>query len=386
MARAEHRTKTTEMLPDPIYEELVDLVMVSTPAAIMGVCLALICALAWCDGGGVSFAVLSGLSLAVMGARLATFQAYRGRRAQGPMERSEIARYDEDYQRGVVAFAAVASLAILYLCGRGGPNLLPLLYFFIPNYTLGSAVTGAARPVAARWAFGMPLAAAALAALVLILEAKASLRDAFVLSMLCVVSLLGSAQSSRRHYANTLRQLTMRLDMAALARRDALTDLPNRLQLGERLKAAIDALPHSQRGLIALHFLDLDRFKAVNDTLGHPAGDELLKAVAARLVSVLREGDFAARLGGDEFVVAQLALDTADEAAPLAQRIIDTISAPYTIQGHPVSIGTSIGIAIAPQDGVDLARLAERADAALYNAKLKGRGGFSYWQDLRSAA
>jgi diguanylate cyclase (GGDEF)-like protein len=159
--------------------------------------------------------------------------------------------------------------------------------------------------------------------------------------------------------------------MAHLAHHDALTDLPNRVLFRKRLE---DALTSARRGEgLALLCLDLDQFKAVNDTLGHPVGDLLLRAVAVRLVERTRETDIVARLGGDEFAVVQ-SIDRPSEAAGLADRLIEMFDTPFEVAGHQIVIGTSIGIAFAPQDGVDGDELLKKADLALYRAKVDGRG------------
>jgi diguanylate cyclase (GGDEF)-like protein len=159
--------------------------------------------------------------------------------------------------------------------------------------------------------------------------------------------------------------------MAHLAHHDALTDLPNRVLFRKRLE---DALTSARRGEgLALLCLDLDQFKAVNDTLGHPVGDLLLRAVAVRLVERTRETDIVARLGGDEFAVVQ-SIDRPSEPAGLADRLIEMFDTPFEVAGHQIVIGTSIGIAFAPQDGVDGDELLKKADLALYRAKVDGRG------------
>lgn len=136
----------------------------------------------------------------------------------------------------------------------------------------------------------------------------------------------------------------------------------------------------------ALLVLDVDHFKAVNDNFGHPTGDALLKMVAGRLSNVLREGDTAARLGGDEFVILQININEPSEAAVLARRIVREISAPYRVDGRELHIGASVGIALAPQDGVDLDHLAARADEALYQAKTTKRGTIGFWAPPRPLA
>lgn len=184
----------------------------------------------------------------------------------------------------------------------------------------------------------------------------------------------------RQGYQTAVTQLQAKRNFARMAREDSLTGLPNRLLLRERFDADV-ARADRAREWVALHFLDLDRFKAVNDQHGHPIGDQLLCQVAARLKAALRGGDTAARLGGDEFVVVQTAVRRREEAAELAKRLVSTLSAPYQIQGVELNIGTSIGIALAPQDGLDLEQLALRADAALYRAKNRRRGSIAFWAD-----
>jgi diguanylate cyclase (GGDEF)-like protein len=166
--------------------------------------------------------------------------------------------------------------------------------------------------------------------------------------------------------------------IAFLARHDALTGLPNRSLLLERIGRA---RVHAGRGAsYAVLFLDLDRFKSVNDTLGHAAGDELLRMVAARLLVTVRDGDTVARLGGDEFVVLQATLQTPDSAAVLAERIIKTLGAPYKIGGHDVLIGVSVGIDVATSDRILPEDLLKNADMALYTAKGAGRGTFRFFE------
>jgi diguanylate cyclase (GGDEF)-like protein len=163
-----------------------------------------------------------------------------------------------------------------------------------------------------------------------------------------------------------------------MARHDALTDLPNRVLLRERMEEAL-GVQRREGQAFAVLCLDLDQFKAVNDTLGHPVGDALLKAVAARLGTVVRAGDTIARLGGDEFALIQ-PLAQPHEAEALARRIIETVSLPYDLDGQHVVIGTSIGIAVAPLDGDDPDILLKNADLALYRAKADGRGTARFFE------
>jgi diguanylate cyclase (GGDEF)-like protein len=163
-----------------------------------------------------------------------------------------------------------------------------------------------------------------------------------------------------------------------LARYDVLTDLPNRAFFRDQMDAAVNAL--RRRGPFAIHFIDLDEFKEVNDTLGHPCGDELLRAVAERLRSVVRGTDVVARFGGDEFVVLQHPLGHAKEAAALAERMVATLGEPFQISGQEVIVGASIGITLAPRDGSNADQLLKNADMALYRAKADGRRAWRFFE------
>lgn len=157
-----------------------------------------------------------------------------------------------------------------------------------------------------------------------------------------------------------------------MAHHDTLTDLANRGQLVKYLEDALATIPGRGDG-IALHFIDLDHFKNVNDTMGHDAGDHLLKITAERLRAVVREGDLVARLGGDEFVVIQANIKGKDHAVSFARRLNSVIAAPITFQNQKIVATVSVGIALAPADGATPEALLKSADLALYRAKADGR-------------
>jgi diguanylate cyclase (GGDEF)-like protein len=165
-----------------------------------------------------------------------------------------------------------------------------------------------------------------------------------------------------------------------LARYDELTALPNRLNFRDEIERLL-AVPHDAVQLSALLFVDLDQFKQVNDTLGHPCGDQLLCAVADRLREMLRPEDFVARFGGDEFVVFQQNINSNEDAAGLARRIVDHLSERYKIDNHLVEIGASVGIAMTSPAGISADTLLKNADMALYRAKADGRGTFCFFRD-----
>ena len=167
--------------------------------------------------------------------------------------------------------------------------------------------------------------------------------------------------------------------IAYMAHHDALTDLPNRVLFHEQLNELLARVRRHGESL-AVYCLDLDHFKGVNDTLGHPMGDALLQAVAQRLRKCLRDSDMVARLGGDEFAIVQSPLGSPNEASTLAGLLIETVSKPYQVQGHEFVIGASIGIALAPGDGHEADGLLRNADIALYRAKAEGRGTAHFFE------
>jgi diguanylate cyclase (GGDEF)-like protein len=165
-----------------------------------------------------------------------------------------------------------------------------------------------------------------------------------------------------------------------LARYDELTALPNRVNFRDEIERLL-AISHDAARLSALLFVDLDQFKQVNDTLGHPCGDELLCAVADRLREMLRPEDFVARFGGDEFVVFQQNIKSPEDAAGLASRIVDRLSERYEIDNHLVEIGASVGIALTSPPGISADTLLKNADMALYRAKADGRGTYCFFRE-----
>ncbi|HTH34750.1 MAG TPA: EAL domain-containing protein [Xanthobacteraceae bacterium] len=163
-----------------------------------------------------------------------------------------------------------------------------------------------------------------------------------------------------------------------MARHDALTDLPNRTMLRERLEYELRRVKRGEG--LAMLCLDLDHFKSVNDTLGHPIGDELLKVVAERLRGCTRAPDTIARLGGDEFAIVMTGMNDPADAAALAKRIRESITRPYYIDGHQILADISIGISVAPVDAVEPDLLLKNADMALYGAKADGRGTYRFFE------
>ena len=204
-------------------------------------------------------------------------------------------------------------------------------------------------------------------------ESAAPIRDRFGLASGAVLLL---HDVSRAH--------AQAQNLAHQAQHDALTGLPNRVLLQDRLSQALAQMERGHKG--ALLYLDLDRFKPINDTYGHPVGDRVLQEVALRLRAGVREDDTVSRQGGDEFVLLLARLADPRDAARVAGKLINAIEQPILIDGHELSISASIGIALYPQDGRDTRTLTKQADAALYHAKQAGRGRYSYVADIMSAS
>ncbi|MBL4712608.1 MAG: EAL domain-containing protein [Gammaproteobacteria bacterium] len=184
-------------------------------------------------------------------------------------------------------------------------------------------------------------------------------------------------------YVGSMRDITERTQAEQLirhmAQHDALTDLPNRSLFRERLEQSMATTQRHPGEMLAIMFLDLDRFKTINDTLGHHTGDALLIAVTERLKNVTRNVDTVARLGGDEFAIIQTGVHDTDGVVKLAQKIIDKVAEVYEFDGNEVNTSTSIGITLYPEDEKDADQLLQNADMAMYKAKRAGRNNFQFY-------
>ncbi len=199
------------------------------------------------------------------------------------------------------------------------------------------------------------------------------------------ISTILDASRQVSHYVAVFADITQlkasEQELAYLAHHDVLTGLPNRLLMSSRLQNAVDLAKRDQHQFAVL-MMDLDRFKYINDSFGHPAGDELLKLVAASLKHRLRDIDTVARFGGDEFIILLEQLHQSEDAARFATELINDMSQPWLLSNNAeVRIGASIGISVYPDHGVEGETLLSNADAALYRAKEQGRGRFAYYSD-----
>ena len=192
-------------------------------------------------------------------------------------------------------------------------------------------------------------------------------------------------QGNFQGYRGTGRDITEQKQVEEkirhMAHHDALTQLPNRVLLHDRIGQAIAQAQRNDQAM-ALLFIDLDRFKTVNDSLGHPVGDKLLQVVAGRLLACTRASDTVARIGGDEFVVLLGDLDRPEAARHVAQKVLDSLSEPVTVDGHELKITPSVGICAYPHDGQDVETLMRNADIAMYHAKQMGRNNFQFFTQI----
>jgi diguanylate cyclase (GGDEF)-like protein/PAS domain S-box-containing protein len=184
--------------------------------------------------------------------------------------------------------------------------------------------------------------------------------------------------------AGTAREMTRQLSHQAA--HDALTNLPNRVLLNDRLTRAL-ALAERHHKPLAVLFLDVDGFKAVNDSLGHAAGDAILRSIATRLGAAIRKSDTVSRYSGDEFVIVLPELEQGDDAAVVARKLVRAASGPHRVDSRNITVTASVGIALYPDDGCDAETLIKHADAAMYDAKRSGLGSFRlFTRDVLVAA
>ncbi|HET9664196.1 MAG TPA: EAL domain-containing protein, partial [Burkholderiales bacterium] len=198
------------------------------------------------------------------------------------------------------------------------------------------------------------------------------------------ISPVRDAEGVITHYVAVKRDITERLQTQAriwhLAHHDALTDLPNRVLFQDRLQQAV-AQARRTGLLMAILFIDLDNFKDVNDALGHEFGDLLLKSVTQRLRGCTRETDTVARLGGDEFALIHTGLDRSEWAAKLAEKVLERLSEPFSLEGQEVHISASIGVTLCPLDHDDPQQIVKNADMAMYRAKNTGRANYQFYKE-----
>jgi diguanylate cyclase (GGDEF)-like protein len=368
--------RTHTPLPDAVYREFVDMLFSMTlPVVAMGVVYACVGALILWQWPDMVVALLTVAALAVTLLRWINLRSY-WRRGPATMDLAAVRRWERRYAIGNYAFAVLLAalnvrmlmvhlplvhmitVSLVFIFGAGLVSRISMRpRICVTSLLLAVVPTTLALGIHAFYDGNSPL------------HAQLFSFEALLVAATAVLSL----QSVKHLNQSMVEHFTAKHDLSLLAKHDALTDLPNRLLLRERFQANIATVAQGG-GRLALHCLDLDGFKPVNDVHGHPAGDALLREVARRLTAAVRADDTIARIGGDEFVVVQTGLEHDSEAEMLARRIIKQLSQPYEIDGKTIRIAASVGIALAPEQGMDLERLISCADRALYQAKRAGKG------------
>jgi len=368
------RPRATTGLPEAVHREFVaSLFDMTWPVLGMGmvyVGVALVAANAFHD---LAMAILAAAAGAVTAARLCLIAAYR--RSAPPTDAQKVHAWERRYAFGSYAFAVLLAAFNLRAFTYHEPLLQMVTVSLVFGYGAGIVARISIRP---RICVTSMLLAAGPTLLAILVHAGMDIgipthfQLALVEALLLAVITGLSIQTMVHLYRTATQHLTAEHDLAHLPKRDALTGLANRLLLRERFEACVTQRQDGTK--LAVLCLDLDGFKPVNDTLGHPAGDALLRAVALRLTETVRSEDTVARLGGDEFAILQTHVSHANEAQMLARRIIRALSQPYQIEGRGVRISVSIGIALTDIAHPNLDYLLSNADTALYMAKADGKG------------
>ena len=375
-------------LPLPVYRDFIEILFgMRLPIFGMGLVFAAIAALVAWHWQDPVFAALSASAVLITAVRLAMLSAYQ---RAGPIgDASELRRWEQRYALGGYAIALLVGLLNMRALSYDYPLLHLITVSLAFGFGAGVVSRISVRPaicVATLLLATVPTAIAITVHAFVVpdrpLHTELFVTEAFLIVMITALSL----QTVLHLYRSAVQHHTAEHDLALLAKRDALTGLPNRLLLRERFQdARLAAACAGSR--LAMHFIDLDGFKPVNDTHGHPAGDAVLEEVARRLQAAARTTDTVARLGGDEFVILQTDVAHEGEAEMLARRIIKRLSAPYDFEGTSISISASVGIATTPEVEPDLGLLLAGADGALYRSKQGGKSKltFSTREDVANA-
>ncbi len=365
-------------LPLPVYRELVDTLFdMRLPILGLGLVFAILAGLVAFEWRDPVFAMVAAGALIVTLARLVLLHGY----AREPRKsQEELDCWERRYAIGNYAIALLLAVLNIQALTYHYPLLHLLTISLVFGFGAGIVSRISIRPVICVTSLLLATVPTVVALIVHALVPHAAPLHAqlFAIEAVMVAMITGLSLHTVAHlYRSTVAHLSAQHDLALLAKHDALTGLANRLLLRERFQEASEAALRSGNRL-AIHFIDLDGFKPVNDGYGHPAGDAVLQEVGRRLQSALRAEDIVARLGGDEFVILQADVAHEGEAEMLARRILRRLGAPYELEEATVHISASLGIAMAPDLGFDLERLLACADAALYRSKLGGKARLSF--------
>ncbi|MCP3442464.1 GGDEF domain-containing protein [Bradyrhizobium sp. CCGUVB14] len=358
-------------ISDAVYVEVITGLHGTTmPNILAAACLAMVGAITTYETGDLVTAALTVAGIVVAIVRLFEIFAFRRRLARAPqLGRAEGARWERRYVAGTVVTALILGLFAARSIVLGDALCCVMAIGIGFGFGAGVVARLALRPVAALLDL---IAIAAPAAIVTFMQPD--LRHVG-LGLLILMYVVASFEMVRLSFNASINQITLKRQFEQLSRVDPMTGVANRSALATDLPAMLAV------GAIAVHTLDLDRFKEANDRFGHPVGDALLKQVAGRLGAIAATDDLVVRMGGDEFVLVQR---TARDAEAMAERIVQSISAPYDVDGQAIELGVSVGVAVAPDDGRTAEALLSRSDRALYRAK-QDRGGYVLARELRMA-
>jgi diguanylate cyclase (GGDEF)-like protein len=371
----------TEVVSEAVYRDLVETVFtMRAPIIGLGLLYAAVGCLIFSVWPDPAIAALTAGASAVTAARAWLLRAYF-RTGTSTLPVQDLMLWERRYARATYIFALL--LAGLTVRSLAVPQ--PIIHMVTVSliFTFGAGVVArtAGRPVICSVSIALAVAPTVMAFLFHAFQANGtplqlefSLLQAVLLTVVATMSLI----SARHQYHSSIEHLAAKHDLAALARSDPLTGLPNRLLLREAFEPLVRLSASTGRPL-AIHYLDLDGFKAINDGYGHPAGDAVLREVAHRLKETVRAGDTVSRLGGDEFLLVQVGVEHRSEAEMLARRIIKKLSDPYVFEGQALRISVSIGIVMSPEFGIDLKQLIACADAALYRSKAAGKAQLNFY-------
>lgn len=359
-------------LPESIYVEIINDLFSATPSIVVFmVSQCLIGTVIFLETGDRTILGLTLLAVLVSAERIWMIHRYH-RTAEGrKLSRDEAAGWERQFAIRSIATAVVVSATGVRCFTLPDPAVHMLIVGVISTYAAGTVTRVAYRP-------RLALINLSIVAIPPSIACMAHGGLIYIsLGLVTLIFLIGAFDIIQHAYDTAISQLSLKRRFAGLAQRDALTGLANRLGLSENLETVIAEAQRGGHGL-AVHSLDLDRFKAANDLYGHPAGDAILKEVARRLTRLTRASDLLVRLGGDEFVLVQTGVAEREQAIGLASRIVEDIGNYYTINGYTIEIGTSVGIALLTDEDLAPEDLLARADQALYQAK-RTRSGYAVY-------
>jgi diguanylate cyclase (GGDEF)-like protein len=348
----------------PIRAELIDLLYASTfNVVFIGFAAAFFCSLIARKADDDVFAAFAVIALLIAALRFVIDRAYKHFR-----ERHTTRFWEAAHSAGSLLFSILVGAIGTYTFWRGPEEAQLFSAVFLVSYCTGIVTRLAVRPILAIACIKI----ATLPYIVVLLFHALFLYK--MLALFLLMMSLASLQLIRTSYRLTFDVLITRAELAALAGSDPLTGLANRFTVDQQLQRLFLGQQVRPGQAVAVHFIDLDHFKAANDTFGHAVGDAILVEVARRLNDMLPADAIAARRGGDEFLVIQPHLEASLDAVRLAKRITASLSQAYAVMGQEVTIGASVGVAATDNTQETPQRLIVAADHALYEAKRKGRG------------